>query len=295
MFSSHSTHLEIDLPPATGNTTKADKNEFQQDPRQPNKQSIPTGDDSYREPPPTPKYVTQRQKPAGLGTIGGKKPIGNSRTKSVSSTASDVSETPGASKAPRMSQETESDEELSPQRLNPTRKLHKSEETHSRGLGVIGGSRKAKDQNKSTSFLPPALSVPTSPKRGECMSTDDESQSMSLLRSEQTKPGKRISKLGVIGGNKSNKPTSAPGIAKISVDPGNEADATTATAATASVKGKFTTPLSSPSPPEVAQPRFQPEPDRELTAREKADRRRAELKRQLEAKSKAPMKKKRRF
>ena len=138
MFSSHSTHLEIDLPPATGNTTKADKNEFQQDPRQPNKQSIPTGDDSYREPPPTPKYVTQRQKPAGLGTIGGKKPIGNSRTKSVSSTASDVSETPGASKAPRMSQETESDEELSPQRLNQTRKLHKSE-THSRGLGVIGG------------------------------------------------------------------------------------------------------------------------------------------------------------
>jgi hypothetical protein len=83
--------------------------------------------------------VTKRQKPAGLGTVGGKNPIGNSRTKSVSSTASDVSETPGASKAPRMNQETESDEELSPQRLNQTPKLHKSEETHSRGLGVIGG------------------------------------------------------------------------------------------------------------------------------------------------------------
>jgi hypothetical protein len=275
------------------------KPEFQQDPRKPNKKSIPTGGGSYRDPP-TPKYVTQRQKPAGLGTIGGKKPIGNSRTKSVSSTASDVSETPGTSKAPRMSQETESDEELSPQRLNPTRKLHESEETsgrtHSRGLGVIGGSRKDKYQNKSSSFLPPAFSVPTSPKRGECMSTEDESQSMSLLRSEQTKPGKHISKLGGIGGNKSNQPTCAPGIAKISIDPGNEeADATTATAATASVKGKLTTPLSSPPPPEIAQPRFQPEPDRELTTREKADRRRAELKRQLEAKSKAPMKKKRRF
>jgi hypothetical protein len=38
-----------------------------------------------------------------------------------------------------MSQETELDEELAPQRLDLTRKLHRSEETHSRRLGVIGG------------------------------------------------------------------------------------------------------------------------------------------------------------
>ncbi|KAN0069558.1 XLF (XRCC4-like factor) domain containing protein [Elaphomyces granulatus] len=269
--------------------------EFQQNPQQPNKQSISTDDGFFRELPPTPKYGAQ--KPAGLGAIGGKKPIENSRTKSISSTASDVSE-PSASKTPQMRQETESDEDLSPQRPNTTWKTHKAEETsgrtHSRGLGVIGGSKKAKDQNKPTQFLAPASSVPTSPRRDECISTEDESRSTSLLRNEQTKPRKRIAKLGVIGGNKSNLPTCAPGVAKISIGSGNEqADIAAATAATASVKGKSTTPLS--SPPGSAQPQFQPEPDRELTAQEKADKRREELKRQLEAKSKAPIKKKRRF
>lgn len=195
-------------------------------------------------------------------------------------------------------QETESDEEPPPpprQRPSPFPKATKEAEppaaTQKRGLGVIGGGKKKSKEPSS----PPSQPPPSISPDGETATTTPSPQ----------KPKRPGGKLGVIGGGKPSRektakkdipsPTShapAPGTAS-EAEAEEDDDLDTAGAA------KKPPPPSlsrSPSPLSPVEQEREPEqPKREETPQEKADRKRAELKRQLEAKSKAPVKKKRKF
>ncbi|KAL2801365.1 XRCC4-like factor-domain-containing protein [Aspergillus keveii] len=171
----------------------------------------------------------------------------------------------------------------------------------SRGLGVIGGKKKKEPEPEPE--LEPELE-PETRSRSRSQShggPDGGSQSPELnLRTQaqqtQSEPKKKkpLGKLGVIGGSKAKPKANTKPRESISPAPTRKKvedeenvdkkprESTPGTLAPADRKAKKDT--SAP-----------PEPEHEETEQERADRKREELKRQLEAKSKTPAKKKRRF
>lgn len=146
-----------------------------------------------------------------------------------------------------------------------------------RGLGVIGGKKK-KEAN-------PAPAQSTSP-----TSLEDEPRGSSTEKSPlPATRTKRAGKLGVIGGKASKVTTDTVPLRKPS--PPRRAEEDTEMSETAKAKPE---PAKPPSVEKETR-QTQEEPKKEETEQERADRRREELKRQLEAKAKAPAKKKRKF
>ncbi|KAE8350373.1 XRCC4-like factor-domain-containing protein [Aspergillus coremiiformis] len=163
---------------------------------------------------------------------------------------------------------------LLPAKLKPG--LSEKVQSKSRGLGVIGGKKKERQ---------PTLSEPVSPPTVEPSNTsttlDQPSpRKLPLLESKT----KRAGKLGVIGGNppQSNVGSSA-----------HQSKEDNVGLSMKTLKQSFE-PTKSPSA-EPRQPKAAEDSKRQETDQERADRKREELKRQLEAKSKAPAKKKRKF
>ncbi|GKZ34112.1 hypothetical protein AbraIFM66950_004251 [Aspergillus brasiliensis] len=150
-------------------------------------------------------------------------------------------------------------------------------QTKPRGLGMIGGKKKEKQASPSPSPKPESSSKPqTKPRglgviggKGKAKQASPPSSPPPEAESS-SKPQAKPHGLGVIGGRKREK------------------QATSSPAATA-------TQSSAPPSPGPALDEQPAEPEKEETEEEKADRKREELKRQLEAKSKVPVKKKRKF
>ncbi|KAL4906587.1 XRCC4-like factor-domain-containing protein [Aspergillus multicolor] len=183
---------------------------------------------------------------------------------------------------------TKNDREPAPK---PARKL---------GLGVIGGKKK----KQPTPTPEPETRPETNLEPG---SEDDDSRSKSQSRTpdSQTSPKRKkpLGRIGVIGGLKSKARASQDTSSQGPRSSWTEAHSPPAKAkqdlddTEDEVESKEDT-YSQPSPPKKgkASKRETPVgPSREETEEEKANRKREELKRQLEAKSKAPAKKKRRF
>ncbi|EYE98049.1 uncharacterized protein EURHEDRAFT_409360 [Aspergillus ruber CBS 135680] len=162
----------------------------------------------------------------------------------------------------------------------PKEKELQQKKPHGR-LGVIDGKKKTL---KEPTPPPPApsSSIPKPPKSASPLSPS---------QSQQAKP-KRAGKLGVIGGSKNSK------ISKPEPEP--------EPARRANLKRKSESSFPSPpgigirpkqesqeERPQIKEP--EPEPEKGETEQQRADRKREELKKQLEAKSKAPVKKKRKF
>lgn len=249
-----------------------------------------------------------KARPKNLGTIGGKKkPKDRSSRKSTASTASGSESPPATTKKPSADDSTESDEEAvpSPARQPPVEKTvkpsaeDKPKKQRAGGLGTIGGGKKYKDKQLSRDSTPlPDWSRDTS---------GDEEESRP--RTSPKKP-RRGGKLGVIGKkaddqvdkNSKHLPSRTSKTSTLVRNDGDESDdlddqpvgkprASKSTSRTADLPKKEE-PSSSPEPSPKKPP---PQPEKEETAAEKANRRPEELKRQLEAKEKAPAKKKRKF
>ncbi|KAL6236580.1 XRCC4-like factor-domain-containing protein [Aspergillus navahoensis] len=249
--------------------------------------------------------LTGRSK--GLGTIGGKK-----QTKQKSPSPSPTpTPTPSPSPPHRKHEPLESltdeetrddDADVEPQRTTPNTITQKHTPKAaprpgpkpSRRLGIIGG----KKEKQPTPEPEPRPETETDPEP-----SNKPSQSHFPEPHPPPKKKKPLGKIGVIGGHKSKQKASqnssfeAPNTSrKESVPPPaktNEENCNTDD----EEEGKHGGPSGAPPPPKAKiHKRGTPaEPEREETEEEKADRKREELKRQLEAKSKVPAKKKRRF
>ncbi|KAL4741283.1 XRCC4-like factor-domain-containing protein [Aspergillus similis] len=233
----------------------------------------------------------------GLGKIGGKK-----QTKPNSSSPSPTP-TPSPSRSPSPShgkhnptksltdeETTDEDADEEPQHTltktkhNPMSAPRKGPK-QSRRLGVIGGKKKQ----------------PTPEPEPEPSSEPSQFHSPEPHRPPKKK--KPLGRISVIGGHRSkqkasqNSSSEAPDPSRTeSVPPPAEMDQGQSN--TEDEAEKKERPASSfPSLPEAKKVKLKTpaKPEREETEEEKADRKREELKRQLEAKSKAPAKKKRRF
>ena len=185
----------------------------------------------------------------------------------------------------------------------------KSSAKPSKGLGVIGGNKHtrapqpspprasstltpqiADDQTDSGSDHESVALAPTSPTKPKPELSTIKSPSATDQPPPATSPPteartKRVSKLGVIGGktSKSDATTSLErGPEEGNVDPSRE------------MSNHSSEPPRSLSA-ERRQLKIMEQSEREEEGQERADRKREELKRQLEAKSKAPAKKKRKF
>lgn len=220
-----------------------------------------------------------------------------------------VSKPKQTAEPPAKDQETESEaaeeKEPEPSRRQPSPdQIPKPKQTTAeeppakkRGLlGVIGGGKKKAKE-------PSPAPLPISPDKAEKIpTTTTTTPSPSPQKPKPKRPG---GKLGVIGGvpkpskdkqdllpSRAPPPTAAPAAESTASEA--EDDDLDPVSPAAKKKSK-----ASPSPPRKAQAQQpiepEPEPKREETAQEKADRKRQELKRQLEAKRQAPTKKKRKF
>ncbi|QKX53544.1 uncharacterized protein TRUGW13939_00623 [Talaromyces rugulosus] len=219
----------------------------------------------------------EQQKPKGLGKIGGSRAIPKASQRPPSSTASTASS--DALQPTHAEQATESDSP-SPQRRSvippPSSTQHEKPVAAPKrkgGLGKIGGKKPEPEPVKEEPSQPasPPLEKPTS-----------------------TQPTK---KLGTIGSKKA-----APTIDLPSRDTGTvRGGGMTASEDDSDDLDSGPTKLAQPGPPtsnESPPPvlkRPSSEPEEELSAQQKADKKREDLKRQMNAMSKAPQKKKRRF
>ncbi|RJE20052.1 hypothetical protein PHISCL_07607 [Aspergillus sclerotialis] len=287
--------------------------------KQPQKQPAP------QKPPPA-----KPSKP--IGVIGGKKPT---KKPSPSPSPQPDEETPTPTPSPEPGQEPgpekpapttatttsaadgetaseESDREPSPPPPKTQPKNPEPAKPQKKGeIGVIGGKKKAKspspppepaepadaasstDSEAAAAPARPALSPPPAKKKqpgrigviGGKKKEQPPPPEPEPSKPPEPSPAKRHTKLGIIGGKPKPKPStstkepssSPPHVAKH--EPSRS-------------------PSRSPSPsPSKTAPKLkvEPEPEKEETEQEKADRKREELKRTLEAKSKAPVKKKRKF
>ncbi|KAE8410508.1 XRCC4-like factor-domain-containing protein [Aspergillus pseudocaelatus] len=230
------------------------------------------GKTPLNEPSPPPRQKSSAKPSGGLGVIGGKKQTGAPQPSPPAAPST---------LAPQLADDqidSGSDHErvaLAP--TSPTKpkpKLSDKAQGKSRGLGVIGGKKK---QRQATPSEPRSLSTIKS-----LSTTDQPPPATSPSIETRTK---RVGKLGVIGG----KTSKSDGTTTLALQP---------------EKGNvdFSREMSNHSsePPrlpsaERRQPATMEQPAREEVDQERADRKREELKRQLEAKSKAPAKKKRKF
>lgn len=242
-----------------------------------------------------------------MGRIGGPKavPLGRSRKEPVADETDSDDEpnvpnprqrTPVTREEPELDDGTESDSQ--PERISTpspfkTKKEPPTETAKKKGvLGKIGGR---KPEPKKIPSPEPAdtndLGRPTS--------DDDDLQPRHARSKPQTTP-KKGKKLGLIGGGK-KKPQAAAAAAATTPEHDETDDDLSAGPSKSRPRQKV--PSTSPSPPPPVSkspspiphraPKAEPEP--ELSAEQKANKKREDLKRQLDAKSKAPTKKKRRF
>ncbi|RAL07518.1 uncharacterized protein BO97DRAFT_378376 [Aspergillus homomorphus CBS 101889] len=230
------------------------------------------------------------QKPAkgGLGIIGGRRkpqpkektpppPVDtNENRKSKSPRRSP----PEAADSDATASETDGDDDLSPP-PPPKPKPKASAPAPApakRGLGVIGGKKEQQPPPPPPSSTPQASEQPSD-----------------HLSKSETKPPKRIGQLGVIGGiARSSRHAMEPG------SPKDAAPSVISEQDNDALKGVDTKlELLRATRPVSHEPRSKmtpsTEPEIEETEQQRADRKREELKRQLEAKAKAPAKKKRKF
>lgn len=246
------------------------------------------------------------QKPPkkAMGRIGGPKavPLGRSRKESVADETDSDDEpiepkprqrTPPTREKPELDDGTESDSE--PERLptpsppRPQKDIRTETAPKKKGvLGKIGG--KKPEPKKTPSPKSPEINDLERPS-----SDEDNLQQRHAPSKPQTSP-KKGKKLGLIGGGK-KKPQAA------TQQPEHEDTDEDLDAGPSKPKPRQKVPSASPSPPPAISrspspipkraPKTEPEP--ELSAEQKANKKREELKRQLDAKSKAPTKKKRKF
>jgi hypothetical protein len=158
------------------------------------------------------------------------------------------------------------------------------------GLGRIGGKRPA-PKNEGIRSNPQE----TVENDIETQSDDDDDLSQHISHSPKPIPTpKKSKKLGLIGGAAKRKPESPSPDHESGQD--DDLSAETEQNTMKKVLPSSPPPPIHPSAPTSSiQRRHVPSPEPELTAEQKANRKREELKRQLDARSKAPAKKKRKF
>ncbi|OGM42205.1 hypothetical protein ABOM_009358 [Aspergillus bombycis] len=157
--------------------------------------------------------------------------------------------------------------------MKPKPELSEKAQSKLRGLGVIGGKKKLRQA---------APSEPQSPSLIESPSTTH--QPLPATSPSIETRTKRVGKLGVIGG-KSSKTDATTTLMRQAEESNDNLSR--------EIAKHSSEPPKSPSA-ERRQPKTTEQSERE-ECQERADRKREELKRQLEAKSKAPAKKKRKF
>lgn len=123
--------------------------------------------------------------------------------------------------------------------------------------------------------------------------TDDGEPHQQHIRTKPLPTFKRAKKLGIIGGGRAKRKSAATHTSEHESDDDLDADTHIGSQKKPSSPSSPSASIRSPSP--VQQRVSEPEPESELSAEQKANRRREELKRQLDIKGKAPAKKKRRF
>ncbi|EEA21778.1 hypothetical protein TMatcc_008801 [Talaromyces marneffei ATCC 18224] len=247
------------------------------------------------------KAPIQKPPKKAMGRIGGPKavPLGRPRKESVADETDSDSEPKPRQRTAATREElelddgTESDSE--PERMpTPSPVKAKKEtptETAPKKKGVLGKIGGKKPEPKKVPSSEPAdtndIGQPTSDE-------DDLNQRQAPSKPQPTL--KRGKKLGLIGGGKKKPQAAAP---KPEPDETDEDLDTGPITSTQKQKVPSTSPppppavSSSPSPIRHRVSKAEPEP--ELSAEQKANKKREELKRQLDAKSKAPTKKKRKF
>ncbi|KAL4955857.1 XRCC4-like factor-domain-containing protein [Aspergillus filifer] len=242
-------------------------------------------------------------KPKGLGTIGGKKqPKQESPTpKSPTPSPSPPAKQPAASK-PEEDETTDDDEDLEPPPRDEAKEKKKiaphPAPKSSRGLGVIGGKKQPEPGPKS-----PEQEFGAEP---ETRASQPPSQSTTEPQQsplpQQAPQKKTIGRIGAIGGKAKAKPSTSEASTSSKSGEKDETDDDSSPVSRPKARPQeeaaSTTKQeeeNAPAQKTIKKAATSPEPERELTEEEKADRKREELKRQLAAKSKAPAKKKRRF
>lgn len=146
-----------------------------------------------------------------------------------------------------------------------------------RGLGIIGGKKKERQATLGESTSSPKVKSPS-------VQTKKDRTSPQALPSPAIRT-KRAGKLGVIGGKTSKS--------DVGCTPVRRSEESSAGLSQETLKHSSKPKM--PPLPESREPKLPEQPKREETDQERADRKREELKRQLEAKSKAPVRKKRKF
>ncbi|KAJ5294422.1 hypothetical protein N7508_009243 [Penicillium antarcticum] len=260
--------------------------------------SDPDGFERQETPPHLKRQHVQESVPSPRPKAKRKSPTSPAPSEEDEATASDTDPEPELAPklAPRKSRISSSSPEPEPEPASPAPKKKPRG-----GLGVIGGKKK-KD--------PEPEPVSSSPKPNQQLKSPEEKASNDKVRSTSPAPAsakpKRTGKLGVIGGKAKTKGSQQPQY---------EPPSSTSQTVVASSE------QASPVKPRPAQKDNAPEPTAQQTIKQeespilkpaaerasanppaepetedqRASRKREELKRQLEAKSKAPAKKKRRF
>ncbi|PYH84053.1 XLF-domain-containing protein [Aspergillus uvarum CBS 121591] len=224
-------------------------------------------------------------KGGGLGVIGGRKrPQSNEKTPPSSTSEVDIPERrakppvppPRVTDSDATASETDGDDDLAPP--PPSKLKAPAPAPVKRGLGVIGGKKKEHQP-----------SLPSSSNRQPFQPTSDQPS-----KSGTQAPPKQTGRLGVIGGvarstkrtAESQPPTDAASSAKSENSDDASEGATT----------ELAPPRAARSVAQEQKPKLTPPAEQKKESeQQRADRKRDELKRQLEAKAKAPAKKKRRF
>ena len=187
---------------------------------------------------------------------------------------------------------------LSPSRApSPPAQAREAPKRPKGGLGIIGGKKKqAKDPSPSPAPSPPAQAPETRKSPEEKERINEDHAPISSTPAPAAVKAKRPGKLGMIGG-KSKAKASEPARDKSPLP----------TSDTMAMSPEKTSPVKpkadqqapkrgeSPLPMPAAENAPSAPPAEPETEDQRADRKREELKRSIEAKSKAPAKKKRRF
>ncbi|KAL3492620.1 XRCC4-like factor-domain-containing protein [Aspergillus germanicus] len=262
--------------------------------------------------PATQPKVTATGKSKGFRTIGGKK---QAKPKEPSpAPAPSPPEAKGKATSPQTTKyqplkpplnedDDETTDDEPPKTIKANNDTKKTAPKASRGLGVIGGKKKKEPEpEREPEPEPEPETRSRSHSRsqshrghdGDSQSPESDLQTQAQQTQSEPKKKKPLGKLGVIGGSKAKPKANTKPRESISPAPTRKKvedeeklnkqprESTPGTLVPADRKAKKDT--SAP-----------PEPEHEETEQERADRKREELKRQLEAKSKAPAKKKRRF
>lgn len=231
-----------------------------------------------------------------MGRMGGPKavPLGCSRKESTADETDSDDEPKPRQRTPVSSpEEFDSDSEPEPlPRPSPPKTMKAApSETVPKKKGVLGKIGGKKPEPKKE----PTLEAADNNDFGEPTSDEDDLQQRHAPSKPQTSP-KKGKKLGLIGGGRKKPQVATPQPEYEETDEDLDAEPSKSTQ-------RQKPPSTSPSPPPAISRSQSPvprrvlkaEPEPELSAEQKANKKREELKRQLDAKSKASTKKKRKF